>query len=122
MKYFTPETDPKLFACPCKCGLGPSKALLKALDATRGFAEIPISVNSGPRCFEYNDLPEVGGSKNSEHLTGDGADVHASSSRQRHAIVSGAVKAGVTRIGIGKNFIHLGVSNLKAQRVIWLYD
>ena len=43
------------------------------LEPLREAADIPIKVNSGYRCPEVNKL--VGGAKNSQHLTGQAADI-----------------------------------------------
>ena len=35
--------------------------------------------------------------------------------------MSAAIKVGINRIGIGKNFIHLDTDKKKSQDVIWHY-
>lgn len=89
--------------------------LLKA----RIIADVPFVVTSG--CRNPSQNKEVGGKETSEHLTGEGCDVAASSSRIRFKIIEAAVLVGFTRIGIGKDFIHLGSSEDKDQEVAWLY-
>ena len=66
------------FACPDGCGLGledhaPDQALLERLEELRGIVGRPIWVNSGFRCAPKNRA--VGGSRNSQHLTGRAADI-----------------------------------------------
>ena len=123
MAHFTPEGDPTLFKCSCgsdQCtSPQPTPKLLSLLNAARDEAGIPFFITSGPRCEWWNK--KVGGVSTSEHLTGEGADVSCTSSSARLKIIKAALGAGVTRIGIGNNFIHLGVSEDKAQHVIWLY-
>jgi len=89
------------------------------LDRVRDRAGVPMVVTSGPRCPEYNAL--IGGAKYSEHIDGDGADILCEDSALRHAILKAAIEEGVNRIGIGKSFIHLGVSESNSQDVIWCY-
>ena len=120
LTHFSPDSDPALFNCPCgECHVGPSPDLLSRLDDAREFAQVPFHVTSGPRCPEYNT--RIGGSKFSEHMDGDAADISAVGSRARYRIIMGAVEAGFNRIGIGKDFVHLGVSDSNDQDVIWTY-
>jgi hypothetical protein len=126
LHYFNPDDDPKLYTCGCgKCSAGPSDRLLHVLDQCRHVAGVPFRVTSGPRCSEYND--EIGGSENSEHIDngkgdeGTAADIYCPGSRERFLIVSAAIQEGVTRIGIGKDFLHLGVSSTHPGHVIWTY-
>jgi len=106
----------------CKCGchsiIKPPEGLLR-LNYTRLSASIPFILNSATRCKDHN--ANAGGSKTSDHLYGEGWDVACDSSRNRFLIVESAIKAGITRIGIGKEFVHLGVHNLNPQEVMWLY-
>lgn len=120
LRYFNPEQDPALFYCRCgKCDAKPSPELLKMVDAVRDLAGIPFIITSGPRCQQWNDAN--GGAKFSEHVDGDGVDIAVASSRARYLIVAAAIAWGVTRIGIAKSFIHLGVSKQNDQEVIWTY-
>ena len=57
----------------------------------------------------------------SSHQKGIAADIKSRSSRNRSAILDGLIKAGFTRIGIGKTWIHVDNDPLKARRVTWLY-
>lgn len=120
MRHFNSVTDPILYACSCgDCDDAPTTRFLNMLDDAREYAGVPFAVNSGPRCEGYNAL--VGGSEESEHLTGEAADIDAPTSRARNAIIRGAIQAGFTRIGIGSNFVHLGCSEDKPQNVMWVY-
>lgn len=120
LQYFSPEADPALFVCPCgECEAVPSDRLLTMLDAARFYAGVPFVVTSGPRCEQYNEL--VGGRPNSEHIPGDGADISAPNSRTRFHIVRGALLAGFVRIGVGKDMVHLGVSETNDPDVLWTY-
>ena len=108
------------FACNCGCGEdGIDPALVIILQSVRDRIARRMVISSGVRCKEHNE--EVGGVQNSEHITGYGVDVACSDSRMRHEIVSACMQAGVPRIGIGKRFIHIGVSPDHPKDVLWLY-
>ena len=119
--YFTVTGDPFLFSCPCgKCISRPHTQLLQMLNRTRELAGIPMTVNSGPRCEQYNI--DSKGAKYSEHIEGKGADIKCLDSRSRMLIVRAAIQAGFTRIGIAKTFVHLGCSETNDQLVMWVYN
>ena len=120
MKYFSAEGDPALFRCPCgNCDVGPTAMLLDALDLARDLANVPFKINSGPRCRAYCETK--GFSLTSEHIDGEGADVHCPDSATRNRILRGALEAGFNRVGIGETFVHLGVSDTHTQDVVWTY-
>jgi uncharacterized protein YcbK (DUF882 family) len=119
MKYFTKKGDPKLFSCSCgECNAKPSPRLLFLLQEARKYAGIPFMINSGPRCPEHN--AKEGGSVTSEHITGEAADIRCLNSMDRFTMIQAALHVGFTRVGISKDFIHLGVRNSQ-QSVVWLY-
>ena len=121
MKYFSPETDPALFKCPCgTCEVKPTVRLLDVLDACREEAGVPFVINSGPRCWHHNKL--IGGAEYSEHVDGEAADVRCRNSKDRYKILQAAHKMGVSRIGVAKGFIHLGVSDTHTPYVVWVYE
>lgn len=120
-KYFNHITDPKLFNCPCGCGLGgPDPGLLLLLDAMRGLYGKPMRITSGPRCEAYND--QVGGVSTSAHLIGKAADIACAYSADRLALVKAAIECGCERIGIDfkAGFIHVDVDH-DAPEGIWGY-
>lgn len=58
-----------------------------------------------------------------EHTRGTCADVACADGRHRFELVTLALKHGVTRIGIAKNFVHLGIGDTGLPvRVIWEYQ
>ena len=125
-KWFSPETDPLLFKCPCNhidCDAPqPTQSLLDVLDRIREIYAKPISISSGPRCKKHNDSKKVGGVKDSEHLTGEGADLVCNTSLDRWNMLNAILQVGVTRIGIGKTFLHVGVDDIShATKMIWTY-
>jgi len=116
LKYFTE----KEFACKCGCGENKMQpTFLWKLEQARGLAGIPFNITSGYRCSKHNK--EVGGKPSSDHLTGRAVDVMAKNSRDRFVIVNAALNTGITRIGIGKTFIHLGDGRNNPKRVLWIY-
>jgi|SRR3990172_6284661 len=101
-------------------------AFIQLLDTARAYASIPFFINSGIRTPAHN--AEVGGVDSSAHENGWAADIlvagrtSGSTSRSRWRVVSAAFAAGITRIGIGRTFVHLDTDPSKPQNVIWLYD
>ena len=62
------------FECKCGCGFDTVDVeLIKVLEEARTYFDSPISINSGNRCEEHNKA--MGGSPNSQHLTGKAADI-----------------------------------------------
>ncbi len=116
MKHFK-ESD---FVCHCGCGLYNMKGtFLSKLEFAREKAATPFIVHSGSRCKKHNAAE--GGKENSDHLTGEGADIEAISSFVRWRVVTSAISAGFRRIGIGKVFIHLGDNMENPNPRIWVY-
>lgn len=127
MSFFTEQTDPKLFHCSCgrpECDAPPpSKDLLSRLELLRYRVERPIVVTSGPRCAWYNSQPSVGGAEDSDHVTGEGADLAAPDSRTRYALLAANFRGTpiFRRVGVGRDFVHVGIVALKLQDVVWHY-
>jgi zinc D-Ala-D-Ala carboxypeptidase len=119
MIQLTPHFTAKEVACPC-CGDDKVKtSSINRLERARMYAGIPFHVNSGKRCPAHN-LAE-GGKKKSAHLYGYAFDIAVSNSHERFIILSALIRAGFTRIGIGKNFIHGDDSPDLPPEVSWLY-
>ena len=96
---------------------------LHKLDEARMLAGTPFKITSGYRSQAYNkDLRKRGykASNNSSHCKGCAVDIAVNSGLQRSAIVCSLVKAGFTRIGIAKTFVHVDLDKEK-QNSIWLY-
>ena len=96
------------------------KKFLEKLDYARHNAGIPFKINSGYRTKAWNS--KVGGRVGSSHINGLAADIGYNGSRDRYIIVKSLMEVGITRIGIGKSFIHCDVDKQKDQEVIWLYN
>lgn len=114
------------FDCPGFEGSGSkmNKEFLGRLSWARILASEPFFINSGYRSKEYNDtLRRLGypTSPSSSHLTGCAADIRIISSASRFNILNALIAAGFTRIGVGKNFIHVDTDPNKPQNIIWTY-
>lgn len=94
------------------------KDFIVKLDLARSYANIPFRVTSGYRTESHNR--KVGGVENSSHRRGFAADISATTNLQRIKIVKAAVYAGIPRIGISENFIHLDDDPTKRES-LWLY-
>ncbi len=117
LKYFTLSE----FDSPDQPGSGSNMdhKFLEKLDYARGNAGIPFKINSGYRTKEWN--LKIGGRVGSSHQYGVACDIHCNGSRPRALIITALLEVGITRIGIGKTFIHCDVDNKKDQDVFWLY-
>lgn len=118
--YFTAEE----FRCRCgrpECDAPTSidPDLLTRLIVLRDILGSPVRITSGLRCAERNR--QEGGVPESEHLTGEAADIACATSPARFALLQAAGQAGFTRIGIGRTFVHLDMSPTKPSGVLWLY-
>jgi uncharacterized protein YcbK (DUF882 family) len=92
--------------------------LLTLLEVHMGFE---LTITSGHRDIAHNLA--VGGVTNSEHtyLPAQGADVLCKQSVTRHKMLKWLYVHDVRRIGIGKDFIHVGISEELPQYVSWVY-
>jgi len=112
--YFTDDE----FRCP-DCGLFiPNNELRMLLQKAREAFGRPIVVVSGTRCVAHNKA--VGGVDDSEHTTGEGADVKCLADDTRWALLKIFFLLGVKRLEVGKTWIHVGVSKTKPQKVVFL--
>lgn len=107
-------------ACPC-CGAAEvDPEFLERLVKARLDAGIPFSINSMYRCPAHNR--EIG-STSDNHPEGKAADIGCTDSSSRFIMVAALIRAGFTRIGIAKTFIHCDTMDDKGTppEVIWLY-
>ena len=91
---------------------------LHKLDEARMLAGTPFKITSGYRTEAHNK--KVGGVKGSSNTKGCAVDIAVNSGLQRGAITCALIKAGFTRLGIAKTFIHVDLDKDK-QNSIWLY-
>ena len=117
MKYFKLSE----FDSPDMVGSGKAmdKEFLSKLDQARSLADTSFRITSGFRTLEHNK--KVGGVENSSHTKGHAADIACTDSVKRHKIITSLLKAGFTRIGIAKTFIHIDNDPNKPANVTWVY-
>lgn len=119
IKYFTREE----FRCQCKgkyCNgfpVEPQEKMVRTVDEIRRRLGAPVTIvesgGSGVRCPVHN--ANVGGVANSNHLTGNAADLHSGKSPEEMARVAEEVMGNTGEIGIYDWGIHVGV-NCKYSR------
>lgn len=105
------------FACRCGCGYAtPNPRLVWGLQRLRDIIGEPLNINSGCRCAEHNR--RVGGSVNSQHLTGKAADVWADiplMQLYRAALLVPEFQTGGIGVYPEENFLHVDVRGTEAQ-------
>jgi uncharacterized protein YcbK (DUF882 family) len=89
---------------------------LVMVNNAREYAGVPFIINSGYRCEKHNR--EVG-SQSANHPSGKAVDIRATDGPTRGKILKGLYRAGFTRIGIGKDFIH--ADTMDEVESCWLY-
>lgn len=119
IRYFKREE----FRCQCKgkyCNgfpVEPQEKMVRTVDEIRRRLGVPVTIvesgGSGVRCHVHN--ANVGGVANSNHLTGNAADLHSGKSPEEMARVAEEVMGNTGEIGIYDWGIHVGV-NCKYSR------
>jgi len=119
MRYFKSSE----FDSPDELGSGDNMDIkfLTILDEARHIAGVPFKINSGYRTPSHNS--KVGGVKNSSHMNipCNAADISTPDSRTRYLVMTSLILKGITRIGVGKTFIHVDTDENKSQDIIWHY-
>ncbi len=93
--------------------------LIDKLESARGFYGKPMNINSWCRCTEHNK--KVGGVDSSAHVGGWAVDIAVESGRDKFWLFNSLFRAGFSRIGIAKTFIHADCDPSKVKEVIWTY-
>lgn len=110
----------KEMICPCGCGkVHVDQFLIYLLEKARKLLGRPIIITSGYRCAKHNAV--VDGKPNSAHLTGKAVDIQCAFSSERFDLIRTFIGIGVTRLGIGGDFIHIDCDTMLPQRCIWIY-
>ena len=116
-KYFAAS---EFRRCTPSCSIKQMDAdFLALLDRVRERAGIPLVLNSAFRSREYER--QMGRTGTSAHCNGKAVDIRCNTSSNRLKIVRAAIGWGITRIGIGKNFVHIDNDPTLPQGVIWTY-
>jgi uncharacterized protein YcbK (DUF882 family) len=92
---------------------------IKKLDIARQVAKVPFVLTSAYRSEEWEK--KQGRDGTSSHTKGIAVDIKCSSSNDRFRIFNGLISVGFSRIGIGKNFIHVDLDKDKTSSVAWTY-
>ena len=105
-------------------GVNMDHDFLRMLDKAREIAGISFKINLGYRSEAHNlrvsGVPKTTSNRGSSHLYGFAADISCTNSNIREAIVRSLIKAGFTRLGIAKSFVHVDNDPNKVD-AIWLY-
>lgn len=117
------------FRCRCQrpeCDALPEvkQLLLDRLNVLRYRVGRPLIVTSGLRCKFWNTVK--GGAVDSEHLTGEAADIAAGNDDQRYRLLRAnfaELTPLFTRFGLNTSFIHFGVGVKPTHNPnrVWLY-
>ena len=93
--------------CSPSCSLQDmNQSTMNKFDVARDIARIPLVINSAFR---------------SSHTLGRAIDIRCNTDRNRYIIINALLKAGFTRIGIAKSFIHADDSPNHSTQVAWIY-
>ena len=118
-KYFS-EGEFARCTPPCKRD-DMAQAFLNVMDAIREKAGIPLVINCAFRTREY-DMAK-GRSGRSAHCAGLAVDFRCLNNQTRQKIVRAAVECGITRMGIGRTFVHVDMGErCGLPSAVWVYD
>ncbi len=107
-------------SCPDGCGLNNvSEELVRLLETIQGISHRTLIVTSATRCEKYN--AQIGGAPNSAHLRGLAVDIDCRTVHERWRLLAAAHAVGITRVGVGRNFVHLDVDPTLPKEAMWLY-
>ena len=113
------ELRTRIHCCPHTRPDAIRQRLVEILYTIEQEHERKYAYTSGMRCEACNR--KAGGVSDSEHLTGEAVDVAITYSRDRLEYVAELLLLEVNRIGVGANFIHIGISEDHPQNCMWLY-
>ena len=92
---------------------------LARLNRMREIAGIPLVLNCAYRSPAHDKAR--GRSGTGAHTLGRAVDVRCYSADTRYKIITAALEAGFTRIGVSDTYVHLDDSPTHAQCVVWTY-
>ena len=97
------------------------QSFLNLMDDIRRRAGIPLVINCAYRSREY-DLKK-GRTGNSAHTLGLAVDFKCLNNQTRQKIITAAIMCGVTRIGVGRTFVHVDMGDKVGMiPAVWTYD
>ena len=111
-----------LKGCECKMTANVKNNILKLaeqLQILRDYLGVPIKINSGFRCADYNDN-HVNGAKHSQHKLGKAADIVAESKHplELYRLIAELIEMKILNFGgVGKynTFTHVDIRNQKVR-------
>jgi len=81
-----------------------------------------LTITSGYRSAKHS-IERKKGHSDGEHVQGLCADISCRDSQARYELIKLAYKHGITRIGVAKTFIHIGLgTNKLPNNVMWDYS
>lgn len=106
--------------CTPSCSLQDMKqSTMSKLDTAREIANIPFVLNSAYRSSQWDR--NRGRTGTGAHTRGQAVDIRCNTNENRFKIIDALLKAGFTRIGVAKSFIHADDSTVHKQDIIWMY-
>lgn len=103
---------------PCKkSDMNPDT--IARLNRMREIAGIPLVLNCAYRSPAHDRAKGRSGA--GAHTTGRAVDIRCYNPATRYKIITAAIAAGFTRIGVAHTFVHVDDSPNHAQGVVWLY-
>lgn len=119
-KYFQ---DIEFRRCTPSCSIEDMEQdFLDLLDNIRVTAGIPLVLTCAYRSSAYDKSKDRSGK--GAHTFGVAVDIRCNTDSNRYKIISAALKCGVTRIGIGKGFVHIDAGTRAqglSEKVCWTY-
>lgn len=95
---------------------------MEKLQAIRTEYKKPMHITSGFRSVKH-PLEARKSHSNGEHTQGNCADIACTTGQDRFRLIELALKHGITRIGVAKTFLHLGIGGRGLPtNVIWEYQ
>jgi len=115
--HFHPSEFPRCVP-PCKKSDMNADTIAR-LNRMREIAGIPLVLNSAYRSPAHDRAR--GRSGTGAHTLGRAVDIRCNASDTRYKIITAAIEAGFTRIGVAGTFVHVDDSPNHAQGVVWTY-
>lgn len=118
MRDFFPHKEFTQCNPPCNKG-DMNEEFMAKLNKARSISGVPYVLTSAYRTVSHEYRQGRDGT--SSHTKGLAVDIATLDSRTRILTLKGLIDAGFTRIGLGKDFIHVDDDDEKSQNVLWHY-